>query len=269
MPASIVIYKYKPEAVTAALPALQEQAQEIIVVTRNPSQSWDGVQMVNLPANLPGTLPALLAGIEAATHDIVAIMDAKALENPSTIVQLSDYLPLYKMAVGTRSTSESLRNRFMKRLTSYLSSAHVGDLKSGYVVIQRALFFEYAHLLPRDYLFTTTLAMALLREGYPVAWVELENMHDDTEEEMPVRTPREFLRFFGQVLNMIMLFSPQKIFVPIGIGLLVIGIGVAIYTMLLNFLQPSAVLLVMMGIFIFLFGLVSEQMAVIRRESGR
>jgi len=48
--------------------------------------------------------------------------------------------------------------------------------------------------------------------------------------------------------------------------LVLIGIGLAIYTIIINTLQASAVMMVMIGVFVLLFGLIAEQLATIRRE---
>jgi hypothetical protein len=74
------------------------------------------------------------------------------------------------------------------------------------------------------------------------------------------------------ILRMITLFAPMKIFLPISILLFVLGViyGLAnIFLFGINRIPNGSVLLILSSLFIFLFGLISEQIAAMRFESSQ
>jgi hypothetical protein len=74
------------------------------------------------------------------------------------------------------------------------------------------------------------------------------------------------------ILRIITLFAPMKIFLPMSIGLFVLGVvyGLAnIFLFGINRIPNGSVLLILSSLFIFLFGLISEQIAAMRFESSQ
>src|SRR5204863_9843298 len=83
---------------------------------------------------------------------------------------------------------------------------------------------------------------------------------------------RDGTRAIVIILRMITLFAPMKIFLPISAVLFVLGIiyGLAnIFLFGINRIPNGSVLLIMSSLFIFLFGLISEQIAAMRFENSQ
>lgn len=154
----------------------------------------------------------------------------------------------------------------MRRLAMYLVEGYIMDLTSGFRAIHRDVLVRYAHLFPNTYSYPTTITMSLLKDGYPVAWVPMDNIRRRQSGISGIRPFRDGVRFIGLMLRIIMLFSPQRVFLPISTIFFAFGSYLSVITIIRERLEASAVLIVMIGVFVFLFGLIAEQLSIIRRE---
>ena len=70
---------------------------------------------------------------------------------------------------------------------------------------------------------------------------------------------------------MVTIYSPLRIFVPISLVLLAVGVGYALWTIATETnIADTSVLLIMLGVLVFLIGLVSDQISTLRMgERGR
>src|SRR5262249_31674067 len=70
-----------------------------------------------------------------------------------------------------------------------------------------------------------------------------------------------------EVVNIVMLFNPIKIFLPISIIFVVLGIGWGIPIIFAGRgVSVGAALLILMGVMTFLLGLIAEQLSLIRKR---
>ena len=82
-----------------------------------------------------------------------------------------------------------------------------------------------------------------------------------------MRPWREGWRFVMLILRMITLFSPLRIFLPVALVFFFVGFGYMIYTILTEIhVTNTSVLLITGSAVLFLFGLLSEQIAALRFE---
>lgn len=233
-----------------------------------------GARVISHPYNL-GNGAAVKTGIREARNEVILMLDADGQHPPESIPRLLEKLDLYKMAVGARtpkskvSRFRTLGNTFMRHFAMYLTDAHIADLTSGYRAIYRDVALEFIHLLPNKYSYPTTLTMCLLKEGYPIAWVPMDEISGRESGSSGIKPFRDGVRFLSIMIRITMLFSPQRVFFPIGGVVLALGIYMSVLTIRRSILEPSAAMVVMIGMFIILFGLVAEQLAVIRRELNR
>jgi len=84
--------------------------------------------------------------------------------------------------------------------------------------------------------------------------------------ESSVRTTTAFQTFM-EIVNIIVLFNPMNIFLPISIALIFLGLAWGIPMLLKNEgVSVGMSLLLIMGIFSFLLGLLADQLSKIRRN---
>jgi hypothetical protein len=100
--------------------------------------------------------------------------------------------------------------------------------------------------------------MAFFRSGYSVAYVPIKAAARAGESH--IRPLRDGVRFMVILFKVATLYSPLKVFIPVSIGFLLLGVGYYLYTFITaeRFTNMSALLLTA-GILTFLMGLLSEQ----------
>ncbi|MFP4320889.1 MAG: glycosyltransferase family 2 protein [Anaerolineales bacterium] len=254
---------------------------EIIVVddgsedqTASLAQAGGADEVIVHPYNI-GNGAAVKTGIRSATGHVVVMLDADGQHPPEKIPELLEKMAQYTMAVGSRTKTSNVSrfrgvgNFILRRIGMYLVEGYIADLTSGFRAIHRDVLLEYVHLFPNTYSYPTTITLSLLKDGYPVAWVPMPEIQRRQSGQSGIRPLHDGIRFIALMIRIIMLFSPQKVFLPIGFFFLVIGIYLSIFTIQRNQLEDSAVLVVMIGVFVLLFGLIAEQLSTIRRELRR
>jgi hypothetical protein len=127
------------------------------------------------------------------------------------------------------------------------------------------VLIEFLHLLPNGFSTPTTTTLASIRAGYSVGF-EPTNARQRTGSSK-IRFVSDGAKFFLIVLRVITIFSPLRIFAPFSLVALVLGSGYAVWTIATqSHVTNSSVLLIVLGVVIFLIGLVSEQIAALRFE---
>src|SRR4029077_5464624 len=125
-----------------------------------------------------GNGAAVKTGVRHATHARLVLMDADGQHDPAEIPLLLARLDQgYDMAVGARTAAmhsgilRLLANRLYNALASWMSGVPIADLTSGFRACRTSLFREFLALLPNGFSYPTTITMACLRAGYPLAFV--------------------------------------------------------------------------------------------------
>jgi hypothetical protein len=161
-------------------------------------------------------------------------------------------------------------NGIFNSLASYLAGRDIPDLTSGFRAMKREMIMEFIHLLPNLYSYPTTSTLAFLKAGYNVEFVPIKARKGTGRSN--TRILRDGVRAIVIILRIITLFAPMKIFLPASITLFVLGVlyGLAnIFLAGINRIPNGSVLLILSSLFIFLFGLISEQIAAMRFESSQ
>ena len=258
-----------------------EEIDEIIVVDDgsqdNTAQIAEelGARVISHPYNI-GNGAAVKTGVRNANGDILVFMDADGQHNPDDIPKLLAHADKFDMVVGAR-TKESKVSRFRSfgnfwliKVANYLSGMKIPDLTSGFRAIKRDRMLEFLHILPNKYSYPTTITLALIQAGYWVKYVPLSTIQKRQEGKSSVKPFRDGLRFILIIMRIIMLFNPQKIFLPASFFMFLGGIFLIGYNIIqTGSIQESTILLMIVGTFTFFFGLLADQMAHIRREIQR
>ena len=223
-----------------------------------------------------GNGAAIKMGARTAKGEVIVFMDGDGQHKPEDISQMLEKLATgYDMAVGARdkqSQADSFR-AIASSVYNWLSSAITGhkilDLTSGFGAVKADKFKEFLYLLPNGFSYPTTSTMAFFRAGYSVGYMPIQT--EQRLGESHISLLKDGIRFLLIIFKVGTLYSPLKIFLPIAVGFFGIGVINYIYTYTTQstFTNMSAVLL-MTGIIIFLFGLVSEQVtALMYKDSDR
>ena len=231
-----------------------------------------GACVVRHPYN-KGNGAAVKTGIRRATGDFILIVDADGQHSPDDAWRIVARLGEYDLVVGARSghtQATSARrggNWILNWLASYLSGRPIPDLTSGFRGARRDCLREFIHLLPNGFSTPTTTTLAFIKAGYNVTF---EPVHARPRSgRSKIRFARDGAKFFLILLKIITLFSPLRIFVPISLFSLAVGIAYGIWTVItVGRIPNGAVLLILFAVVVFLVGLVSEQISLLRFDAA-
>jgi glycosyltransferase involved in cell wall biosynthesis len=231
-----------------------------------------GACVVRHPYN-KGNGAAVKTGIRRATGDFILIVDADGQHSPDDAGRIVARLGEYDLVIGARSghtQATSARrggNWILNWLAGYLSGRPIPDLTSGFRGASRDCLREFIHLLPNGFSTPTTTTLAFIKAGYNVAF---EPVHARPRiGHSKIRLARDGAKFFLILLKIITLFSPLRVFVPVSLFALAIGIAYGLWTVVtVGRIPNGAVLLILFAVVVFLVGLVSEQISLLRFDAA-
>jgi hypothetical protein len=184
------------------------------------------------------------------------------------------HLGEYDLVVGARSAETQASgarragNALLNWLAGYLAERSIPDLTSGFRGARREHVLEFLYLLPNGFSTPTTTTLAFVKAGHDVLFVPIEARQRVGKSK--IKLARDGFRFFVILLKVITIFSPLRIFLPISVLSLVVGVLYGLYNFAVDYKIPNgSVLLIMFGVVVFLVGLVSEQISALRAEGRR
>jgi glycosyltransferase involved in cell wall biosynthesis len=228
-----------------------------------------GARVVRHPTNL-GNGAAVKRGIREASGDFILLMDGDGQHPPAAIPSLLAGLKDYDMVVGSRGGSggrwyRNLANRTYNLLASYVTSKRIEDLTSGFRVARADVLKGFVHLLPNTFSYPTTITLAMFKAGYSVRYEPIEVR--ERRGKSKIHLLHDGSRFFLIILRVATFFSPLKVFVPLSLGIGLLGLVWYVYTYLTTHrFTNMAVLLLVQATMLFCLGLISEQVAQLRFE---
>jgi glycosyltransferase involved in cell wall biosynthesis len=221
-----------------------------------------------------GNGAAVKSGARAATGDVIIFMDADGQHRPEDIPRLLEKLCQgYDMVVGARGKGSqanihrSLANKLYNRLASWMVEQEISDLTSGFRAVDANKFRQFLYLLPNGFSYPTTITMSFFRAGYSVAYVPIDAPKRIGKSHM--RLARDGVRFLLIIFKIGTLYSPLKLFFPVSMAFLSLGLGYSAYTLLaLHRFTNMSALLIITAMLVFLIGLISEQITLLIYKDG-
>ena len=254
-------------------------AAEVLVIDDGSSDDTAGVaaaqgaRVVRHPYN-KGNGAAVKSGLRAARGAVVLIIDADGQHQPEDIERVLAGVGEYDLVVGARTLGAArgvlrdLGNGFFNRLASYLVGREIPDLTSGFRAMRHSLIMEFIHLLPNGYSSPTTGTLSFIKAGYNVQFVPIRARKASGKSQ--IKLVKDGTKFLVIIFRIITLFSPMKVFLPLSGVLFLLGLAYGLSNFVLaadHRIPNGAVILLMSSIFVFLFGLISEQIAAMRFEN--
>jgi glycosyltransferase involved in cell wall biosynthesis len=175
------------------------------------------------------------------------------------------------LVIGSRVSSRENRFRaigkwLIRKFASLLMNIPIKDLNSGFKLYRTDLVKRYIYLCPNTMAFSDIITLVFINQRnlvleHPITVEERQGGKSTINVMTAIETIIE-------IINIIMLFNPPRIFLPIsafsilvgvvwGIPILISGRGVSVGSMLA----------IVTGLLFFAIGLIANQLAVIRLES--
>lgn len=232
-----------------------------------------GAKVLRNPYTI-GNGASVKRGALSARGDVVVFLDGDGQHPPDEIPRLLERLDQYDMAVGARTASSgasafrNFGNWMLIRVARWISRQKIDDLTSGFRAVKRRHLLDYAHLFPTGYSYPTTLTLAMMLGGQFVCYVPMDTIKKRAQGSSNITPFRDFLRFLMIMVRIVVLFSPQRFFFPLGAGIFVASIAVGgIQLWLTGGIQSAGLALFLSGIYIACFGILADQISLVRRQS--
>ncbi len=271
---SIVIpAKNEEQGLAALLPELcaSYADAEIIVVDDGSEDATaavaerEGARVIRHPYS-KGNGAAIKSGARGATGDVIVFMDGDGQHRADDVAGLLAKLGEgYDLVVGVRQGAAAQAsmarwgaNTVYNLFASWMVGHRIPDLTSGMRAVRREKFLSFLYLLPNGFSYPTTSTMAFYRAGYPVAFHPIDCR--ERVGKSHIRLWRDGVRFLLIIFKVGTLYSPLKLFFPISAGIFASGLGYYLYTFLsAGRFTNMSLLLFVSAMFVFLIGLISEQ----------
>jgi len=269
---SVVIPAFnEQEAISAVVGRLAAGGfREVVVVDDGSSDATAeraeraGARVVRHPYN-KGNGAAVKTGIREATGEVVLLMDADGQHDPDEAPALYGPIGVYDMVIGARRARDqsfvrALGNAVFEGLASWLTGRPIPDLTCGYRAARRERLLEVLHLLPNGFSYPTTSCLAFLKAGWSVSFVPIQARRRVGTSK--IRVLRDGVRFLLIIFKIVTLYSPLRVFFPIAAASLFTGGAYGVWNVWrFGKIPMGAALLIQLAVVVFLFGLISEQIA--------
>lgn len=248
---------------------------EIIVVDDGSTDGTDkipkmfhNIKVIQHPENR-GYGSAIKSGIQAADKnaDWIAIIDADGSYPVEAILELIKYTESYDMVVGARVNQPITRKPakwVLTKIANYLAGEKIPDLNSGLRIFKRNIVERFWELLPPRFSFTTFLTLAMFCNNYSIKYVPIKyNPRIGKSKIKPIRHTSDFLIL---LFRTIVYFNPLKVFMPISIGLILLGLVIGFYSkfVLGKLMDISTITSIVAGIETAVLGLLAD--LIVRRS---
>jgi len=217
---------------------------------------------------------AIKSGVLSSTSRYVVTIDADGQH------RLEDVLSLYQtikardadMIIGKRTVhgKENLYRKTGKSLirtvARLLMPLHVHDLNSGMKIYDTALGKKYLKLCPDSMAYSDVIALVFISQRHLV--LEEPITVDPRTTGTSTISTRTAFETVMEILNVVILFNPMRIFLPSALLLFLSGVGWGTPIILRGHgVSVAAMLLIVTGVIFFFLGLIAEQLSLIRKNS--
>jgi len=219
---------------------------------------------------------ALKTGMKAVDTELVITVDADGQHIPDDIDRLLEMMINSEadMIIGSRegqrsvSWFRSLGKWLIRRIAKILLPVPVYDINSGMKIYRTKLAKKYISICPDSMAFSDIITLLFISRKHLVKEVPI-NIRERMAGESTIGIQTAFDTVL-EIVNIVMLFNPLKIFLPISIVLWVIGIIVTLPPIFRGRgVSVAGSMIIILGMMIMLLGLIAEQLSAMRKDRLR
>jgi len=270
-----------PVFLTELLPFCENKHYNIIIINDGSTDnslslllgiSNNNVTILNNKVN-KGYGAAIKSGIEKCKTEYMITIDADGQHYFEDIDKLFSEIIASNsdMIVGSRKGqfSNNIYRDFgkwiIRRIAKFLMPIKIHDLNSGMKIYKTELAKKYLSLYPDSMAFSDIIGLVFINKKLLVNEIPI-SIKKRKSGSSTINTKTAFQTVL-EILNIIILFNPLKIFLPVSIMFVFFGLIWGFYIFSLGRgISVGSSLLIISGLLIFLLGLVAEQMSQIRHH---
>ncbi|WP_298548059.1 glycosyltransferase family 2 protein [uncultured Aquimarina sp.] len=216
---------------------------------------------------------ALKSGIETSCTEFVITIDADGQHYLEDIDKLYGKMKESDadLIVGSRkgqlsaSVFRGIGKRIIRLVAKMLMKLSIYDINSGMKMYNTELVKQYLKLTPDTMSFSDIITLTFVNNRHLVIEepIRIKERIKGTST-IGVRTAFETVM---EIINIIILFNPARIFLPISVVFLLSGLSWGTYIFLQGRgVSVGASTMVLTGLIIFLLGLIAEQLSAVRKN---
>ena len=222
-----------------------------------------------------GSGGARRTGTRRARGRVVVWTDVDMTYPNDRIPDLVASLGEHDQVVGVRDTEQGTNKALrvpakwaIRRLAQYLVQEPIPDLNSGFRAFRRDRAVHYLDRLPNGFSCVTTMTMSFLSDGLSVVYVPIP--YAARQGSSKFHWYRDTRRYLLQVVRMVLSYEPLRVFMPVGLLLLVFGIGKLGYDVITKDLRLATnTLLILFAAFqVMSIGLLADLMVRVSKPTG-
>ncbi|MBT3385102.1 MAG: glycosyltransferase family 2 protein [Prolixibacteraceae bacterium] len=216
---------------------------------------------------------AIKSGIMACGTEYCITVDADGQHQVEDVGKLFECMKANDadMVVGSRrghkstSVMRGIGKWIIRRLAKILMTVPIYDINSGMKIYRTKLAQKYIHLTPDTMAFSDTITLVFINNRHLVL-EEPITVSDRLQGKSTIGMQTAFQTVM-EIINIIILFNPLKIFLPISFTTLLITLGWGIPLLIQGRGISTGTLLGIIAALLFFFlGLIAEQLSLIRRN---
>jgi glycosyltransferase involved in cell wall biosynthesis len=216
---------------------------------------------------------AIKSGVMAATSRYVITIDADGQHRLEDVLRLyelmrsrdADMIVGRRVATSRESLYRGIGKALLRTVARMLMPLHIRDLNSGMKIYDSNLGKRYLRLCPNSMAYSDVITLVFISQRHLVLEEPITVVPRTTgKSTISTRTAFETLK---EILNVVVLFNPMRVFLPISIVLVLLGVGWGVPIVLRgNGISTAATLLILAGLIFFFLGLMAEQLSMIRKN---
>lgn len=208
---------------------------------------------------------SLKRGIKHAQYEYVAIIDADGTYPARYLPAMLEMCRNQDMVVGDRGAA--MRNvpwirkpaKFiLNNFASFLAERKLNDLNSGLRVFRKSELVPFIPLLPQKFSFTTTITLCMACNGKRMVYTPIQ--YGKRVGKSKIR-PVDFINFLILVLRMTTLFNPLRVFIPLGLALMGLGVLKFAYDVWMDNLSETTIFAFLSALIIWSLGLIADMIS--------
>lgn len=219
---------------------------------------------------------AIKSGITSCNTDYVITVDADGQHRIEDVENLYNKMieTDADLIVGSRKGTKNTKSfkRFgkwiIRILAKILIPVPIHDINSGMKIYKTELVKKYMGMAPDTMSFSDIITLVFISKRYYVI-EEPIFVQKRISGKSKIKLETAFQTVM-EIVNIVILFNPSKIFLPISLICIIVGLIIGIPIIVAgDGLSTGSLLTFFSGILFFLLGLIAEQLSIIRRNMDK